>query len=79
MQAAMQTFVEKIVSMMKSEGLFEWQGGPIILAQVISQKRRTVQSLIFVPAQWPWVIDRRWSPELLDLRKWEMIGPRIDR
>jgi hypothetical protein len=50
MQAAMQTFVEKIVSMMKSEGLFEWQGGPIILAQVISQKR-TVQSLIFVPAQ----------------------------
>jgi hypothetical protein len=30
----MQTFVEKIVSMMKSEGLFEWQGGPIILAQV---------------------------------------------
>jgi beta-galactosidase len=33
-QAAMQTFVEKIVSTMKSEGLFEWQGGPIILAQV---------------------------------------------
>uniref|UniRef100_A0ACD5WVU8 Uncharacterized protein n=1 Tax=Avena sativa TaxID=4498 RepID=A0ACD5WVU8_AVESA len=33
-KAAMQTFVEKIVSMMKSEGLFEWQGGPIILAQV---------------------------------------------
>jgi beta-galactosidase len=30
----MQTFVEKIVSTMKSEGLFEWQGGPIILAQV---------------------------------------------
>lgn len=30
----MQKFVEKIVSMMKSEGLFEWQGGPIILAQV---------------------------------------------
>jgi hypothetical protein len=34
MQAAMQKFVEKIVSMMKSEGLFEWQGGPIIMAQV---------------------------------------------
>lgn len=34
LQAAMQKFVEKIVSMMKSEGLFEWQGGPIIMAQV---------------------------------------------
>ncbi|KAF7096810.1 hypothetical protein CFC21_098707 [Triticum aestivum] len=33
-KAEMQRFVEKIVSMMKSEGLFEWQGGPIILAQV---------------------------------------------
>ncbi|KAG8075440.1 hypothetical protein GUJ93_ZPchr0006g45255 [Zizania palustris] len=33
-KAAMQTFVEKIVSLMTSEGLFEWQGGPIILAQV---------------------------------------------
>ncbi|KAL5670375.1 hypothetical protein ACJX0J_022596, partial [Zea mays] len=33
-KAAMQKFVEKIVSMMKSEGLFEWQGGPIIMAQV---------------------------------------------
>ncbi|RCV22610.1 hypothetical protein SETIT_4G234100v2 [Setaria italica] len=33
-KAAMQAFVEKIVSMMKAEGLFEWQGGPIILAQV---------------------------------------------
>ncbi|RCV04842.1 hypothetical protein SETIT_1G033600v2 [Setaria italica] len=32
-KAAMQKFVEKIVSMMKSEGLFEWQGGPIIMAQ----------------------------------------------
>jgi hypothetical protein len=30
----MQRFVEKIVSMMKSEKLFEWQGGPIIMAQV---------------------------------------------
>lgn len=30
----MQKFTEKIVSMMKSEGLFEWQGGPIILSQV---------------------------------------------
>ncbi|CAO2037710.1 unnamed protein product [Urochloa humidicola] len=33
-KAAMQKFVEKIVSKMKSEGLFEWQGGPIIMAQV---------------------------------------------
>ncbi|KAK3152512.1 hypothetical protein QOZ80_2BG0159990 [Eleusine coracana subsp. coracana] len=33
-KAEMQKFVEKIVSMMKSEGLFEWQGGPIIMAQV---------------------------------------------
>ncbi|KAG2657105.1 beta-galactosidase 4-like [Panicum virgatum] len=33
-KTAMQKFVEKIVSMMKSEGLFEWQGGPIIMAQV---------------------------------------------
>ncbi|KAJ1278558.1 hypothetical protein BS78_04G088900 [Paspalum vaginatum] len=33
-KAAMQKFVGKIVSMMKSEGLFEWQGGPIIMAQV---------------------------------------------
>ncbi|OEL16736.1 Beta-galactosidase 4 [Dichanthelium oligosanthes] len=39
-KAAMQKFVEKIVSMMKSEGLFEWQGGPIILAQVNSQFAR---------------------------------------
>jgi len=37
LQAAMQKFVEKIVSMMKSEGLFEWQGGPIIMAQVNSR------------------------------------------
>ncbi|CAL9057186.1 beta-galactosidase 2-like isoform X1 [Musa acuminata AAA Group] len=33
-KAAMQKFTEKIVSMMKSEGLFEWQGGPIILSQI---------------------------------------------
>ncbi|KAK1258606.1 hypothetical protein QJS04_geneDACA022071 [Acorus gramineus] len=30
----MQRFTQKIVSMMKSEGLFEWQGGPIILSQI---------------------------------------------
>ena len=33
-KAAMQAFVEKVVSMMKAEGLFEWQDGPVILAQV---------------------------------------------
>ena len=33
-QAHMQNFVGKIVSMMKEERLFAWQGGPIILAQV---------------------------------------------
>lgn len=30
----MQQFVQKIVGMMKSENLFESQGGPIILSQV---------------------------------------------
>ena len=34
MKAAMQRFTEKIVGMMKSEKLFENQGGPIILSQV---------------------------------------------
>ncbi|XP_008793242.1 beta-galactosidase [Phoenix dactylifera] len=33
-KAAMEKFTEKIVSMMKAEGLFEWQGGPIILSQI---------------------------------------------
>ena len=31
----MQRFTEKIVRLMKSENLFESQGGPIILSQVI--------------------------------------------
>ena len=30
----MQTFVTKIVSLMKDNGLMSWQGGPVILAQV---------------------------------------------
>ena len=30
----MEKFTRKIVDMMKEEELFEWQGGPIILAQV---------------------------------------------
>jgi hypothetical protein len=33
-QAEMQTFVTKIVDMMKDEKLYSWQGGPIILQQV---------------------------------------------
>ncbi|KAL0925257.1 hypothetical protein M5K25_003576 [Dendrobium thyrsiflorum] len=33
-KAAMQKFTEKIVNMMKAEGLYEWQGGPIILSQI---------------------------------------------
>uniref|UniRef100_A0A2P2KL66 beta-galactosidase n=1 Tax=Rhizophora mucronata TaxID=61149 RepID=A0A2P2KL66_RHIMU len=33
-KAAMQKFTEKIVSLMKSEKLFESQGGPIILSQI---------------------------------------------
>ncbi|XP_078432092.1 beta-galactosidase-like [Wolffia australiana] len=33
-KAEMQRFTAKIVSMMKAEGLFEWQGGPIILSQI---------------------------------------------
>ncbi|XP_010939579.1 beta-galactosidase 2 [Elaeis guineensis] len=33
-KAAMWNFTDKIVSMMKSESLYEWQGGPIILSQI---------------------------------------------
>lgn len=33
-KAAMQKFTQKIVGMMKSERLFQSQGGPIILSQV---------------------------------------------
>jgi len=36
MQAEMKLFLEKIVNLMKEENLFASQGGPIILAQVIS-------------------------------------------
>lgn len=34
----MEKFTAKIVSMMKAENLFEWQGGPIILSQVSTEK-----------------------------------------
>lgn len=33
-KAAMEKFTTKIVDMMKSEALFESQGGPVILSQV---------------------------------------------
>lgn len=35
MKAAMQKFTTKIVNMMKAERLYESQGGPIILSQVL--------------------------------------------
>lgn len=35
LKAYMQRFTKKIVDMMKAEGLFESQGGPIILSQVL--------------------------------------------
>ncbi|GJM94090.1 hypothetical protein PR202_ga10704 [Eleusine coracana subsp. coracana] len=42
-KAEMQKFTTKIVNMMKSEGLFEWQGGPIILSQIENE---------FGPLEW---------------------------
>ncbi|KAG0490588.1 hypothetical protein HPP92_007451 [Vanilla planifolia] len=42
-KAAMKNFTAKIVSMMKSEGLFHWQGGPIILCQIENE---------FGPLEW---------------------------
>ncbi|CAO2176948.1 unnamed protein product [Urochloa humidicola] len=42
-KAEMQKFTTKIVDMMKSEGLFEWQGGPIILSQIENE---------FGPLEW---------------------------
>lgn len=40
---AMQNFTQKIVWMMKSESLFQWQGGPIILSQIENE---------FGPLEW---------------------------
>ncbi|KAL5229014.1 hypothetical protein ABZP36_017279 [Zizania latifolia] len=42
-KAEMQKFTAKIVDMMKSEELFEWQGGPIILSQIENE---------FGPLEW---------------------------
>ena len=46
----MQKFTTKIVDMMKSEGLFEWQGGPIILSQVCLQLIHS--SSVLMPCFW---------------------------
>ncbi|XP_073008003.1 beta-galactosidase 2-like [Typha latifolia] len=42
-KVAMENFTTKIVDMMKYEGLFEWQGGPIILSQIENE---------FGPLEW---------------------------
>ena len=34
----MQRFVKKIVDLMREEMLFSWQGGPVIMLQVIAVK-----------------------------------------
>lgn len=33
----MQRFVKKMVDLMREEKLFSWQGGPIIMLQVVSR------------------------------------------
>ena len=35
LQDEMQRFVKKIVDLMQKEMLFSWQGGPIIMLQVV--------------------------------------------
>lgn len=35
----MERFVKKIVDLMREEELFSWQGGPIIMLQVIGETR----------------------------------------
>ncbi|KAF2318146.1 hypothetical protein GH714_001121 [Hevea brasiliensis] len=58
-KAAMQKFTEKIVSMMKSEKLFETQGGPIILSQIENE---------FGPVEWeigaPGKAYTKWAAEM---------------
>lgn len=48
----MQGFVGKIVSMMKSQGLFEPQGGPIILSQVQNTVLVVTRFLSFSSMSW---------------------------
>lgn len=49
-QMHMERFTKKIVTLMKSENLFETQGGPIILSQVLllSLQHCTSFSLLFL-------------------------------
>ena len=46
MKAAMQKFTTKIVNMMKAERLYESQGGPIILSQVLESAHSILFSLL---------------------------------
>ncbi|OAY53913.1 beta-galactosidase isoform X2 [Manihot esculenta] len=58
-KAAMEKFTEKIVSMMKSEKLFETQGGPIILSQIENE---------YGPVEWeigaPGKAYTKWAAEM---------------
>lgn len=52
LQRAMQGFTEKIVGMMKSEKLYESQGGPIILSQVLCILHFLVAFCVFIFNHW---------------------------
>ncbi|GFY98448.1 beta-galactosidase 4 [Actinidia rufa] len=58
-KAAMQTFTEKIVNLMKSENLFESQGGPIIMSQIENE---------YGPVEWeigaPGKAYTKWAAEM---------------
>uniref|UniRef100_A0A5B7A327 Beta-galactosidase n=2 Tax=Davidia involucrata TaxID=16924 RepID=A0A5B7A327_DAVIN len=58
-KAAMQKFTEKIVNMMKSEKLFETQGGPIIMSQIENE---------YGPVEWeigaPGKAYTKWAAEM---------------
>ncbi|KAL7258171.1 hypothetical protein ACSBR1_004316 [Camellia fascicularis] len=58
-KAAMQKFTEKIVNLMKSENLFESQGGPIIMSQIENE---------YAPIEWqigaPGKAYTKWAAEM---------------
>ncbi|KAL6224175.1 hypothetical protein ACLB2K_003031 [Fragaria x ananassa] len=58
-KAAMKTFTEKIVGMMKAEGLFQPQGGPIIMSQIENE---------YGPVEWeikaPGVAYTNWTAQM---------------
>ncbi|KVH93961.1 beta-galactosidase-like [Cynara cardunculus var. scolymus] len=60
-KAAMQRFTEKIVSMMKSEELYEPQGGPIIMSQIENE---------YGPVEWdigaPGKAYSKWAAQMAD-------------